>query len=207
MPDDDVPSGIDLRKPEDAAVWAREADARRPWRAELRAAIATLVRERPTARVLELGPGPGLLAQAILQTCDVGDYTLFDFSPPMLEMCRARLGERAPLRFVLGDFADPAWPSRLSPPYDIVVAMQSVHEVRHKRHVPTLHARIFGLLAAGGRLLVCDHSPDGLTSRRATELHSTAEEQHRAMASAGFVDVGTTLELNGLYLCSARRPA
>jgi SAM-dependent methyltransferase len=207
MPDDDVPSGIDLRKREDATVWAQEADQKRPWRVQIRSAIASSIQARGQPRVLELGPGPGLLAELVLQSSEVAEYTLLDFSAPMLEMSRARLGPDRPVRYVLGDFTDPTWPALLSPPYDVVVAMQSVHELRHKRHAPALYTRIFDLLAAGGLLLVCDHSPQHLISHRANELHSTAEDQHRAMASAGFVDVRTELELNGLYLCSARRPS
>jgi hypothetical protein len=61
-------------------------------------------------------------------------------------------------------------------------------------------------LAAGGRLIVCDHLPQG-DRPTSGALHSTVEEQHRAMASAGLQQITTNLELNGLYICSARRLA
>src|SRR5258705_11022090 len=91
--DQDVPSPIDLRDPSDAGEWVAAADRTRPWRVQIRTAIAELLRTaRPAPRrVLELGAGPGLLADAILQVCSLDNYTLFDFSQPMLDMSRARL--------------------------------------------------------------------------------------------------------------------
>lgn len=78
--------------------------------------------------------------------------------------------------------------------------MQSIHEIRHKRHVPGLYRELRALLGTGGRLLVCDHVP--VDDRG---LHSTEAEQHVALGDAGFVDVTTILLVNGLYLCGGRR--
>ncbi len=205
--DEDVPTPIDLRTAVDAREWAESADQKRPWRSRFRAAIAELL--LGARRVLELGPGPGLLAEVVLDARDVERYTLFDFSPPMLEMCRARLAGRAAVQFVLGDFKQPGWPETLAPalapPFDAVVAMQAIHEIRHKRHVPLLYAQVRGLLRPGGLLVVCDHAPMD-DSPRQRALHSTLDEQHAAFGSAGLVEVTTHLFEHGLYLCSGRRP-
>ena len=211
---EDVPSGIDLRDPGDATTWVAEADQKRPWRADVRRAIAERVAEVGRARVLEaarlgilvaarvhvleLGPGPGLLAEAILAACDVERYVLFDFSPPMLAFARQRLGDRA--RYVLGDYTKPDWPTALEGPFDAVVAMQSVHEVRHKRHAPKLYAQVRTLLRPGGVLVVSDHEP---TDSR--PLFSSAGEQLAAFAAAGFVDGTQHADVSGLYVCSATR--
>jgi SAM-dependent methyltransferase len=203
LADEDVPSGIDLRTETDAREWAAAADLKRPWRSRFRAAIVDLL--QGAARVLELGPGPGLLAEAVLDACDVERYTLFDFSPPMLEMCSARLAGRDAVRVVLGDFTQPGWTEALDSPFDAVVAMQAVHEVRHKRHVPALYARAWSLLRPGGMLVVCDHEPPD-DSARMRALHSTVDEQHAALGGAGFVRVTTHLAAHGLYLCSGLRP-
>jgi SAM-dependent methyltransferase len=216
VPDDppDVPSGIDLRDPVDAATWVREADAKRPWRALVRAAFADMLNDSlasvagreapPMLRVLELGGGPGLLAETLLRACAIERYTLLDFSQPMLDMCRARLGAHPALELVLGDFKADDWPQTVAGPFDAVVSMQAVHEIRHKRHVPGLYRQVHALLRPGGLLLVADHAPPD-ASPRMTSLHSTEEEQHAALASAGFVDVKTLLCVNGLYLCRGVR--
>ena len=205
----DVPSGIDLRDPGDAHTWALEADAKRPWRAQVRDAFAEALGAgspvgSPARRILELGSGPGLLAERILGTCDVERYTLFDFSPPMLDMSRARVGNRAAAVFVLGDFKQPDWTRGLEAPFDAVVTMQAVHEIRHKRHVPGLYRQVHALLRPGGVLLVSDHIPADDTPR-SRALLATEEEQHAAMRSAGFERVATRLFLAGLYLIAGTR--
>ena len=209
--DDDVPSPIDRRDPGDAATWIAEADVKRPWRADVRRAITERVAEAGRARVvdaarlgildaarlhvLELGPGPGLLAETILEACDVERYVLFDFSPPMLEVATRRLGDRAVA--VLGDYKQPDWTSALEGPFDAIVAMQSVHEIRHKRHVPGLYAQARTLMRPGSVLVVSDHEP---TDER--PLYMTAAEQLAAMTAAGLVDATIDATFSGLYVCS-----
>lgn len=202
----DVPSSIDLRDSLDAARWVASAEIKRPWRGQYRSAIAELLRdERLCGRILELGPGPGLLAEAILESCDVETYALVDFSEPMLEMCKRRLARHSAVSFALGDFKDSRWTEAVAPPFDAVVAMQAVHEIRHKRHVPKLYRQVFDLLRPGGMLVVCDHAPPD-NSPRMIALHSTEAEQHQAFADAGFVAIRTHLTLHGMYLCSGKRP-
>jgi len=206
MSDEDVPSPIDLRDPKDARQWAATAEEKRPWRPRLRETIAATLRAGATApaRVLELGPGPGWLAETILRACPVERYTLFDFSLPMLEMSRERLAGLGPVTFVHGDFRAPGWTDVLPGRFDAIVAMQSVHEIRHKRHFPGLYRQLHSLLAPGGRLLVCDHSPSP-DKGRFNALCATPAEQHAAFQAAGFERLETILELERMYICSGRR--
>jgi len=206
--DADVPSSIDLRDPHDAQTWADEAELKRPWRGEIRRAIAGLLRDALPAplRVLELGAGPGLLAETILATCRVERYAILDFSPPFLAMCRARLAAYT-VELVLGDFTSPTWPALIAPPpFDAVVAMQAVHEVRHKRHVSQLYTQVARVVRPGGMLVVCDHEPFD-DSARNRALLATEAEQHAALHAAGFVQIATHARVRGMYICFARRDA
>jgi ubiquinone/menaquinone biosynthesis C-methylase UbiE len=205
--DEDVPSPIDLRDLRDASEWVANADLKRPWRLQLREAFVELLRSSapPPRRVLELGPGPGLLAETILRACTLENYTLLDFSAPMLDMCRQRLTDYRTVTFVLGDFKWSGWTESVEGPFDAVVAMQAVHEIRHKRYVADLYRRIQHVLRRGGSLLICDHSPTDETDR-ARALYSTVAEQHAAFSAAGFIDVRTDLVLHGMYLCRGRLP-
>ncbi len=141
----------------------------------------------------------------ILRVCTLDNYTLFDFSTPMLDMSRARLAAYPSTTFVCGDFKQPEWHKGIAARFDAVVAMQAVHEIRHKRHVAGLYRQVRSLLQPGGSLIVCDHIPPN-DRPQVTALHSTEAEQHAALTAAGFADVGTHLLLKGLYVCVGRRP-
>lgn len=216
MTDDDVPTKVDFRDPAITAAWVAEAEGKRPQRPAVRRAIAERVAEVGRARVvdaaklgvldaarihvLELGPGPGLLAEAIFATCDVERYVLFDFAQPMLDLARQRIGERA--QYMLGDFLDPQWTAPLvGQPFDAIVAMQSVHELRHKRRAQTLYAQAKTLMRPGSVLVVADHEP--IDER---PLYMTADEQCAAMRAAGFASPETVGSFAGLYVIAASVP-
>lgn len=202
--DDDVPTGVDFRNPDHTVKWIATAEVR-PGRVELRRAIAdyiaTLGRNRvfDTAAkpsVLELGGGPGFLAEAILAVCDVGRYVLLDFARPMLDAAAARLGDQ--VTYHLGDFLTSEWASSLQGPFDIVVSMQAVHELRHKRRAQLLYEQVRTLMRPGSVLVVCDHEPKDDARSRA--LHASAMEQIVAMSAAGFTSASVLVEVSGLYV-------
>jgi SAM-dependent methyltransferase len=198
----DVPSPIDLRLMSDARPWAETALARRPVRPEF---FDTFAREigRADARVLELGSGPGFLADHLLRLLPDLRYVALDFSPAMHQLAAERLGERAPrVTFVERSFREPAWVDGLGP-FDVVVTHQAVHELRHKDYATTLHAQVRPLLAAGGRYLVCDHflGEGGLSN---AQLYMTVDEQRDALLRAGFANVEPVLVKGGLALHRAQ---
>jgi ubiquinone/menaquinone biosynthesis C-methylase UbiE len=196
---DDIPSPIDLCDPATARTWASEADAKRPWRARFREAFAEQLAASAARIVVELGCGPGLLAEHVLRQCAIDRYTLLDFSQPMLDLARDRIGDHAAARFVLADFKQPAWTDAVEAPVQAVITMQAVHELRHKRHAVALYRGVRSILSPGGALLVCDHEPFDPRG-----LYSTEAEQHAAFAAAGFTEATTLLRIEGMYLCRAR---
>jgi len=194
----DVPSPIDLRLMSDARPWAEAALGKRPVRPEFFEAFAREVGV-DGARVLELGSGPGFLADHLLRAFPALDYTALDFSPAMHQLAAERLGERAArVQFVERSFREAGWVDGLGP-FDAIVTHQAVHEVRHKDHVPALHAQARMLLAAGGRYLVCDHylGGDGLSN---DQLYMTVAQQREALLAAGFASVEAVLVKGGLVL-------
>ncbi|MBA3501093.1 MAG: class I SAM-dependent methyltransferase [Myxococcota bacterium] len=213
MTEDDVPTKVDFRDPAITATWVAEAEDKGPQRPAVRQAIAERVAEVGRARVvdasklgvldaarmhiLELGPGPGLLAEAIYAACEVERYVLFDFAQPMLDLAKQRLGERP--RYMLGDFLDPQWPAMLEgQPFDAIVAMQSVHELRHKRRAQTLYAQAKQLMRPGSVLVVADHEP-----KDERPLFMTANEQCAAMTAAGFTNPVVHATFEGAYVVSS----
>jgi len=197
---EDVPSPVDLRSVEDAREWAATAMLKRPWRehifqrfiAELRAL------SRNPLRVLELGSGPGFLAQSVLEAIPGGEYTMLDFSPAMHDLARERLGcLMQHVRQVLADFKCDGWSAGLGE-FDAVLTNQAVHELRHKRHALKLHRTVRSLLRSRGYYLVCDHyfGDDGMTNEA---LYMTVDEQRRCLEAAGF-SVTNLVTMRGLVL-------
>ena len=183
----DVPSPIELRDPQDARDWERSALIKRPSRPEFFALYAEQIsaHQRAIATVLELGSGPGFLAQHLLKKLPDLSYTALDFSAAMHELARARLGRSADqVRFVERSFKEDGWTDGIGT-FDCVLIHQAVHELRHKRHAPTLHRQVHTLLPIGALYLVCDHfvGDGGMTN---DQLYMTQEEQQAALIEGGF---------------------
>jgi ubiquinone/menaquinone biosynthesis C-methylase UbiE len=100
--------------------------------------------------ILDLGSGPGFLAEVLLEAMPTLELTLLDFSSAMHELARVRLGDKASqVRFLTLSFKSPDWPAGLGT-FDGVVTNQAVHELRHKRYAGALHSQVAGLLNPGG---------------------------------------------------------
>ena len=200
----DVPSPIDFSKMEDAQAWADTAMKKRPFREEFFGAFVDalgMLRQHELS-VLELGSGPGFLAQRVLQSLPETKYTMLDFSPAMHILAQERLGALAEkVQLVIADFKEDAWATAL-PLYDAVVTMQAVHELRHKQHALKLHTSVSATLRKGGTYLVCDHyaAPEAMTN---TDLYMTIEEQQAALQHAGFKNIKCILQKCGLVLHTA----
>jgi SAM-dependent methyltransferase len=198
----DVPSPIDLRLMDDARPWAETALARRPVRPEIFDAFAREIGDGPR-RVLELGSGPGFLADHLLRANPELHYVALDFSAAMHQLAAERLGERAArVTFVERSFREPAWVEGLGP-FDFVVTNQAVHELRHKDYAAALHAQVKSLLAPAGRYLVCDHflGEGGLSN---DQLYMTVAGQCEALVRGGFSSVEEVMVKGGLALHRAQ---
>ena len=194
----DVPSPIDLRRASDAIEWTRTAMEKRPWRVEFFHRVIEILAATPNAEVLELGSGPGFLAEQMLRAAPRHRYTLLDFSEAMHELARSRLNALSRcVRFVTADLKESGWNAGLGP-FDFVVTIQAVHELRHKARAPTLHSQVREVLKPGGGYLVCDHyvGEDGMKN---DQLYMTVPEQRAALEAAGF-RVHEVLRRQGLVM-------
>ena len=200
----DVPSPIDLRSMADARDWVDSAMLKRPWREEFFHRIAQELAglDGSGCTVLELGSGPGFLAQRILEALSSVDYIALDFSASMHALAKERLGDQARrVQFVEADFRLSNWKAGL-PKCHAIVTMQAVHESRHKRCAGSLYESIRELLHRDGIFLMCDHlvGDGGMTN---TELYMTPEEHVLSLEAAGFVRVELLLRKGGMILYKA----
>lgn len=173
--------------------------SKRPWRTEFFAAFASVIGNTPDARVLELGSGPGFLAEHLLRSYASLLYVALDFSAAMHELAAQRLGELAGrVQFVERNFCEAGWADGLGK-FEFVITIQAVHELRHKRHAPVLHAQVKQVLQPGGAYLVCDHffGEDGMSN---DQLYMSVPEQKQALFDAGFGSVQQVMLKGGLVL-------
>ncbi|HEY2383166.1 MAG TPA: class I SAM-dependent methyltransferase [Terriglobia bacterium] len=204
--DGDIPPGVDFLSEQAAKQWAEEAEAKLPSRINFFAAFADAIMERRSAirQALEIGSGPGFLAEYILSRCaGIERYTLLDFSPTMLELSRKRLqvfGDR--VAYLQVDFKQAAWADKVGAAYDCILTMQAVHELRHKRHALKFYGECRRLLKKDGLLLVCDHLPK-TDSGRDRALFMTEVEQLDAIQSAGFSHVEMLFQTTERLACRA----
>ena len=152
--------------------------------------------------VLEIGAGPGFLAEHVLDCCRVSSYHLVDFSPPMLELARRRLakfGERVFFHQV--DFLEENWWQPLPEKFfDAAVSLQAVHEVRQPEKIAQLYSGVVTLVADGGKIIVADkldYETEGGRGELSIQDHESALEQ------AGFKDFRRVLEIEDLIMFEA----
>jgi SAM-dependent methyltransferase len=196
----DVPSPIDWCDPEEAREWERTAPERSGRGRIFWAFRRELLKWcRENAAILELGSGPGFLADYLLDRLPDLRLTLLDLYGSMHSLAQARLGERVRhVVFVERDFKVPGW-SRGLGPFDAVITNQAVHELRHKRHAATLHAAVQRVLRPGGIYLVSDHFY-GVGGLQNSALYMTAAEQRDALLSAGYTRVQKVAEAGSLVM-------
>jgi SAM-dependent methyltransferase len=201
----DVPSPIDLRTMKDAQEWADTVSVKRPWRQDFFSVFAEELHLLPEAQpsVLELGSGPGFLAQHLLMSLIFAHYTALDFSDAMHALARARLGDLSDrVEFLTRDFLLPHWSDSLTR-YSAVVTLQSVHELRHKRRAPVLYQQVRSRLSDNGVFLVCDHF-SGSGGMSNTALFMSLEEHEDALREAGFGSIRCLLNKGGMVLYRAK---
>jgi tRNA (cmo5U34)-methyltransferase len=98
--------------------------------------------------VLDLGAGSGLLTVLIHNRFPQARIHLIDFSAPMLDLARRRLGDAPYAVYEQADYVKAALPQDL----DAVVSALSIHHLDHvdKR---ALFRKIYAALAPGGRFI------------------------------------------------------
>lgn len=200
----DVPSSIDLRLMSDAREWEQTAMSKRPWRTEFFSRFSTEIKNMPPSahRILELGSGPGFLAEHLLTSLDCIKCVLLDFSPAMHQLAKDRLGPLAGrAEFIERSFKLPDWMDGLGQ-FDCVVTNQAIHELRHKSYASQLHQQVRAVLKPGGLYLICDHFC-GEGGMKNDQLYMSVEEQKEALISAGFLSVEQVMLKGGLVLYRA----
>ncbi len=205
----EVPSDHDFFDPAYVKQWTDSIIRYRPERQQLFKVFAaeTARIKKAALSVFELGCGPGFLAEALLQSCQIARYTLIDFSPQMLELSRSRLARfKDRTVFFQLDFKKNNWTATVPADFDLVVSLQAVHELRHARRIPKLYAQLYSLLVPGGSLLICDHVNSSLPYGHRAAHFMTVEEHLSAFKEVGFIRAREICPAADLSLMAAEKP-
>ncbi len=149
--------------------------------------------------VLDVGSGPGVLADAVLRSIPRARLVVQDYSPPMLAQAHSRLawaGDR--VRFHLSDLRSPGWSRDLGQRFDAIVSSYAIHNLRDPAAIRAVYDELVALLAPGGCVLLLDlvESPGpradaliGERRRRDEDEPSSLAAQLGWLTSAGLVQV------------------
>ena len=188
--------------------WAETADQRRPERVRMFQHIVALLQDLRTSapNVLELGCGPGALAESVLSALPRAMYEGIDFSHPMLELAQERLARfGARVRLWQCDLRCDDWSARIAAQPHAIITNQALHDLGSTEAVETVYKAAFALLSAGGLFVNAE-----LVVAPGAQANKPAKlpvERHLAMLTAiGFADVRTDLEFGEYVAIAARRP-
>src|SRR5579871_495713 len=140
--------------------WIEQQDARADERRRQFVMIRALVPKTPEQefRYIDLGAGPGLLDEMLLEQFPHAQATLVDGSMAMLGEAQRRLArfeDRA--EFVQADLAKADWAGALTGPFDLAVSTIALHNLRDPRLIRELYAETYKLIGHGGLFLNLDY--------------------------------------------------
>lgn len=107
--------------------------------------------------ILDLGCGDGILGRMLLEEYTEARVIFADFSDPMLEKLRIKIGDNQRAKVINADFAMSDWSKTIESekPFDIIVSGFAIHHQPDERK-RGLYTEIYGLLSDGGLFLNLD---------------------------------------------------
>ena len=108
----------------------------------------------PAPHIVELGIGPGYLAERLLQKIPNVTYEGVDFSTPMLDLASTRLAaHRSRIKFTQADLINEDWGAKVSRPVGAIISTWALHDLGSEKNTQKVYQTCHRLLANGGILL------------------------------------------------------
>jgi SAM-dependent methyltransferase len=139
-------------------------------------------------KFLELGTGPGYLAEYLLTRFDSIKYHCVDFSEPMIQIAERRLGGFSPTpRFIRADLTND-WAVKVSANYDAIVTTWALHDLGSRQYIHNLYLNAKKVLAPGGLLVNVDFiKPEGV-DREYEHGRLSVSEHLELLQQSGYTD-------------------
>lgn len=101
--------------------------------------------------ILELGIGPGYLANYLLDRMPNVAYYGIDFSSPMLEIAQERLQRFSPrVTYMQADLVTETWEENVSKPVHAIVSTWALHDLGNPRNINIVYERSYSALGNSG---------------------------------------------------------
>lgn len=196
----DVPNRIDFLSSNDDEWLASASETVPPDRDPcLRFAAELKALGRPFPRALELGSGPGELAETVLHEVPGLRLVCLDLSDGQRQEAPAHLGSKeGRMTCVTRSLFHPGWADGLGR-FDAVIAGPALHERHRGPGKVAFYARVRPLLLPGGILLLWDRATGAGAPRNAAPL-GIAD----ALGEAGWTSTQSLRQGQGLMLLKAR---
>lgn len=146
--------------------WADRFDPSPP-RIDLFKTIVSQIsnyRGKEEIHILELGIGPGYLAEFLFENLDNFTYEGLDFSEAMLSISKNRLRNfESKIVFIQADLTNGIWNSKISKKPDFIISTWALHDLFSKENIGFVYIKSFEALGKGGVLLNGDFiKPHGI---------------------------------------------
>ncbi|MFH1737782.1 MAG: class I SAM-dependent methyltransferase [bacterium] len=153
----------------------------RLYRFDLMLELADLPQDREV-RILDLGCGPGSLAQRALQRWPKARAVAVDSDPVLFELGRWMIDETdGRMQFIRADIREDGWWVAYDGVFDLVLSATALHWLSQV-HLSETYERIYRILKPGGAFMNSDHfasdDPD-LQARQRKELEVKQREAFR----------------------------
>lgn len=110
--------------------------------------------DKESVSILELGVGPGFLAEFLLKEINNADYLGLDFSESMLKIAASQTKSyKDNISFIQADLINENWSAKIKAKPDVVVSTWTLHDLFNGETIFKVYKSVFEILPKGGVLL------------------------------------------------------
>jgi len=109
--------------------------------------------------ILELGAGTGIVTKRLATHYPTANIVAIDGAKKMVDFAKSKRffqGNDGRIGWVLADYSSPTWRKKIVHAFNLVVSVDSLHHLTHKRK-KELYQEIYQVITPGGVLLISDH--------------------------------------------------
>ena len=139
--------------------------------------------------IIELGIGPGYLANYLLERMPHITYCGIDFSLPMLEIAQDRLQRHSSrVIYTQADLVKEAWEESVSKPVHAIVSTWALHDLGSPKNINTIYERSYNALDSNSILINGDFIKPTGAKQEFEEGRFYVAKHLELLGNAGFLN-------------------